>query len=69
MHKILIDLKVDQPLHSEQITSREQLAVLIEWAIALALHGHFELVKCDSVVAIPLSENQVDASIPQHTIY
>lgn len=54
MHKVSIDLIVDQPRQPKSNTTSEQLSLLIEWVVTLALHTHFDLVECDSVSAIAL---------------
>ncbi len=64
MHKISIDLSVDQLLRAENPITSEQLALLIEWIVTLALHGHFNLVECDNVTAIPLVAKLLDCTTP-----
>jgi len=54
MHKVSIDLIVDQPRQPESNTTSGGLSLFIEWVVTLALHTHFDLVECDSVSAIPL---------------
>ncbi len=54
MHKVSIDLIVEQSRQPESNTTAEQLSVFIEWVVTLALHAHFDLVECDNVSAIPL---------------
>jgi hypothetical protein len=60
MHKISIDLKVDQLRQLGYSITSDQLAVLIEWVITLALHGHFDLVECDNVTVTPLTTELIE---------
>lgn len=54
MHKISIDLIVDQPRQPENNSTEDQLSVFIEWVVTLALHTHYDLVECENVHTMPL---------------